>query len=237
MKRVICSTVLWCLSVVHVDATSGVIQIDDEQAYRQYQDINKALQHMNVTYWMYYRSYLQDTRDGAEHACVYAIVLGKDGDSYKFEQGYERKMKNGSTEIVKMELYATPYKTDTITTPREVANAMRVHKDKNSHEGAKYKLVFSNNKCHILRLQDGENYNNCELYLQDKFVDGAVPKECENMYGNACGRHHAGYQRMVYKKSCKKIINLPNDASTETPTEETPGQEQETTPSSKPPGC
>uniref|UniRef100_A0A0K8RHB4 Putative salivary lipocalin n=1 Tax=Ixodes ricinus TaxID=34613 RepID=A0A0K8RHB4_IXORI len=191
MKRVICSIVLWCLSVVLVDATSGVIQIDDEQVYRQYQDINKALQHMNVTHWMYYRSYLQKTKDNAEHACVYAIVLGKEDDSYKFEQGYERKMKNGSTEIVKVILYATPYKTETVTTEREVENAMRVHKDKYSHDGAKYKLVFSNNKCHILRLQDGDNYNNCELYLQDKFVDGGVPTECESMYGNACGRYHS----------------------------------------------
>uniref|UniRef100_V5GGX9 Putative lipocalin-2 1 n=1 Tax=Ixodes ricinus TaxID=34613 RepID=V5GGX9_IXORI len=239
MKRVICSVVLWCLSVVHVDATSGVIDIDDGQAYRQYQDINKALQHMNVTYWMYYRSYLQDTRDGAEHACVYAIVLGKDGDSYKFEQGYERKMKNGSTEIVKMELYATPYKTDTITTPREVANAMRVHKDKNSSGGAKYKLVYSDDKCRILRLLDGDKLNNCELYIRDSFVDGEVPTFCANMYGNACGRKsiHHSYQRMVYNQSCKKIINKPNEASTKMPTEETTGQEQETTQSSKPPGC
>uniref|UniRef100_V5H836 Putative lipocalin-2 1 n=1 Tax=Ixodes ricinus TaxID=34613 RepID=V5H836_IXORI len=237
MKRVICSIVLWCLSAVHVDATPGVIGIDDEERYREYQDINKALQRMNVTYWMYYRSYLQSTKDNAAHACVYAIVLNKEGGSYKFQQGYERTLRNGSKEIVKDMLYATPYKTETITTPREVDNAMRVHKDKNSHEGAKYKLVFSNDKCHILRLQGGDNANNCELYVQDAFVDGGVPKECESMYGNACGRHHTGYKRMVYKNSCKNIINTPNDASTETPTKETPGQEQETTPSSKPPGC
>uniref|UniRef100_A0A0K8R7D7 Putative salivary lipocalin n=1 Tax=Ixodes ricinus TaxID=34613 RepID=A0A0K8R7D7_IXORI len=237
MKRVIFSIALWCLSVVHVNATPGSVAIDDETTYRKFQNISKALQHINVTYWMYYRSYLQNTKDGSTHACVYAIVLGKEGNSYKFQQGYERTMQNGSTEIVMEMLYATPYKTETVTTDREVENAMRVHKDKDSAGGKKYKLVYSDGKCHILRLQDGDNFNNCELYLQDSFVDGVVPKECENMYGNACGRHHAGYQRMVYKESCKKIINLPNDASTETPTEETPGQEPETTPTSKPPGC
>uniref|UniRef100_A0A0K8RHI0 Putative salivary lipocalin n=1 Tax=Ixodes ricinus TaxID=34613 RepID=A0A0K8RHI0_IXORI len=221
----------------NVDATPGVIGIDDEERYREYQDINKALQRMNVTYWMYYRSYLQSTKDNAAHACVYAIVLNKEGGSYKFQQGYERTLRNGSKEIVKDMLYATPYKTETITTPREVDNAMRVHRDKSSSGGRKYKLVYADDKCRILRLQDEDKLNNCELYVEDSYVDGKVPPVCESVYGNACGKNHDSYRRMVYNQSCKNIINKPNEASTELPTEETTGQEQEITPSSKPPGC
>uniref|UniRef100_A0A6B0V4S9 Putative salivary lipocalin n=1 Tax=Ixodes ricinus TaxID=34613 RepID=A0A6B0V4S9_IXORI len=216
-----------------VDAKTGEIRIDEEKQYEQYQDIKRALENEDKRSWLYYRSYSRQT-DGVEHTCVYALVNGKKegGNAYNFEQGYTIPNGKGKREV-KHQLLATTYKTPNLE-GREKDNAMNVTKTEGDPGGQHYLLIYSDyQKCDILRLLSAPHSSECELYLHDSAVNGGVPKPCESMYGNACGKDHSSYRRQVYNESCKgpeppKEETTPITEETETDT---------TTTSTVAPGC
>uniref|UniRef100_A0A147BW94 Putative salivary lipocalin n=1 Tax=Ixodes ricinus TaxID=34613 RepID=A0A147BW94_IXORI len=178
--------------------------MDEERTYWQYQDIQRALNNPDRESWLYYRTYKRET-DGCEHTCVYAKVGANQtiGNVYQFDQEYRLGKKETSKKI-RMTLYATPYKTEMHADERRNNNAMRVSQKKDARTGKGYQLIYSDyDKCDILRVLEEKNGRACELYLRNNAVDDGVPKMCERVYGNACGKDEASYKQQVYYSLCK----------------------------------
>ncbi|CAN8021905.1 unnamed protein product [Ixodes persulcatus] len=213
MKLVLFSHLTFFLAM-HVDANAGEKRIDEEKTYWENQDIRKASLNFRLhgsvsrfidrTSWLYYRTYSRST-DNSKHICVYSTVKEKKPEDpfYEFEQGYT--LEGNTNARVTETLYATPYKTESDPPGRNTENAMTVTKTKGSKTGLKYQLIYSNyDSCDILRVLNQNGEHDCELHIHDKAVDGEVPRYCETMYENACGKDHSSYKQKVYDPSCKK---------------------------------
>nr|AAM93664.1 putative 22.5 kDa secreted protein [Ixodes scapularis] len=196
---------LLCLLAILVDAKPGEIRIDEDEKYWQYQDIQRALNNPDRESWLYYRTYRRET-DGSEHICVSAKVSENqpNGSDYEFVQEYRLGTKEQNTRKT-VTLYATPYKTEMHATQRQNNNAMRVSQKKDAQDGKGYQLIYSDyNKCDILRVLRENSGHDCELYLHSKALDDGVPRECESVYGIACGKDEPSYKQRVYYPWCKE---------------------------------
>uniref|UniRef100_A0A0K8R4I9 Putative salivary lipocalin n=1 Tax=Ixodes ricinus TaxID=34613 RepID=A0A0K8R4I9_IXORI len=237
MELVSCS-ILFCILVRLVNAKEGAIQIDEYPDYWQYQDIGRALNNSDKTSWLIYRTYSRDS-GGSRHLCVYATVT-KMGNPYTFEQGYI--ISNGEkNETRKTTLNANTFKKENVYTPDEERphhNAMRVSRPEGNTGGKEYRLVYSDYKqCDILRVLDSGNGRDCELYIHDQVPNLTVPRECEAVYGNACGKDEDRFKQQVSDKSCRnKSEDTTSPPPIMTPPEEEPPEEKTTT-STPPPGC
>uniref|UniRef100_V5HFE5 Putative lipocalin-2 1 n=1 Tax=Ixodes ricinus TaxID=34613 RepID=V5HFE5_IXORI len=207
MELVSCS-ILFCILVRLVNAKEGAIQIDEYPDYWEHQDIGRALNNSDKTSWLIYRTYSRDN-GGSRHLCVYATVT-KMGNPYTFEQGYiisrwKKKMKRGKTTYVNSQ-YLTK-KTNVIHTRTKSVHmtiAMRVSSPEGKTGGKEYRLVYSDYKqCDILRVLDSVNGRDCELYIHDQVPNLTVPRECEAVYGNACGKSEERFKQQVSDKSCR----------------------------------
>ncbi|XP_040069848.1 uncharacterized protein LOC120842739 [Ixodes scapularis] len=243
--KLVSPCIQWYILATIIDAAFAERRIDEGERYWPHQDIRRALENTDNKSWMFYRT-LRRSPPRSEHTCVYADVKGKesDGKSYKFVQGY----KNGDGSQTTQTLYAFPYQTENWEGKnRSKENAMRVKQNKDAPNGKRYQLIYSDFKCcDILRVLDEDNGAACELYLHDKCVSQPVPKLCESIYGNACGKTDA-FKNQVYNNSCKNTTEDTRKPSTkapepgETPKEpppeapETP--EETTTTPTLPPGC
>ncbi|EEC11497.1 secreted protein, putative, partial [Ixodes scapularis] len=198
MKLVLFSLIIFFLAML-VDAKPGERRIDEDENYWQYQDIRRASLNFNLKFWMMYRTLRRTDR---ANECVYTEVKTQktEDNAYEFVQGY---MKEDGTNVEET-LLAFPYVTESAGhKKREKENAMLVKKKEDAQNGKRYQLIYSDFKCcDILRVLDEENGAACELYLHDKCVSQSVPRQCESIYKNACGKTD-DFKNQVYNNSCK----------------------------------